>query len=150
MATQYKLDGAYMRMAHELARLSTAQRAKVGALIVRDTHILSEGYNGTPVGFSNDCEYYDHGDQFCTKRVVIHAESNAITKLAKSTSSSDGATLYVTLAPCFDCAKLIVQAGIKRVVYEKKYNEDGLDLLYKAGVNYTRTSTKEVIHETTH
>ena len=150
MATQYKLDQAYMRMAHELAKLSSAQRAKVGALIVRDTHILSEGYNGTPVGFSNDCEYYDDDDQFRTKRVVIHAESNAITKLAKSTSSSDGATLYVTLAPCFECAKIIIQAGINRVVYEENYRHDGLSLLYKAGVNYTRTSTKEVIHETTH
>ena len=148
MASQDKLDQAYMRMAHELAKLSRAHRAKVGALIVRDTHILSEGYNGTPVGFNNECEYGYVGDELQTKREVIHAESNAITKLAKSTSSSDGATLYVTLAPCFDCAKLIVQAGIKRVVYEKKYNEDGLDLLYKAGVNYTRTSTKEVIHET--
>ena len=149
MASQDRLDQTYMRMAVELSKLSTAKRSRVGALIVRDTHILSEGYNGTPGGFNNDCEYYDHEDQFRTKRVVIHAESNAITKLAKSTSSSDGATLYVTLAPCFDCAKLIIQAGIKRVVYEKKYNEDGLDLLYKAGVNYTRTSTKEVIRETT-
>jgi len=124
-----------MRMAHELAKLSTAQRAKVGALIVRNTHILSEGYNGTPVGFSNDCEYYDHVDQFRTKREVIHAESNAITKLAKSTSSSDGATLYVTLAPCFECAKLIIQSGINRVVYLESYRDkSGLHLLEQAGV----------------
>ncbi len=130
-----KLDKTYMNMARELAKLSHAQRRKVGCLIVKDTHIISEGLNGTPRGFDNSCEYVDHVDHYYTKPEVLHAESNAITKLARSTNSSEGATLYVTCCPCFDCAKLIIQSGIERVVYDEPYSKgDGLTLLKKAGV----------------
>ena len=123
-----------MRMAGELAKLSYAERKKVGCLIVKDTQIISEGYNGTPAGFDNTCEYYDYVDEYQTKPEVLHAESNAITKLARSTNSSSESTLYVTLAPCYDCAKLIIQAGIKRVVYRDKYARNGLALLEKANI----------------
>ena len=125
-------------MARELAKLSHAQRKKVGALIVKDTQIISEGYNGTPCGFNNACEYTDHVDEMYTKPEVLHAESNAITKLARSTNSSSGSTLYVTLAPCFECAKLIVQAGINRVVYEDSYSKNGLNLLKIANVEINK------------
>jgi dCMP deaminase len=134
MASQKKLDQTYMRMAKELSRLSYANRNKVGCLIVKDTQIISEGYNGTPTGFPNECEYYSYVDECYTKAEVLHAESNAITKIARSTNSSDGSTLYVTLAPCFDCAKLIIQAGIVRVVYKDEYRRNGLALLKEAGV----------------
>ena len=135
MANQERLDETYMAMAEKLSELSHAQRAKVGALIVKDTHIIAEGYNGTPAGFDNSCEYYDYVDHMHTKPEVLHAESNAITKIAKSTNSSDGATLYSTCSPCFDCAKLIIQSGIKRVVYEEDYrNSEGLNLLHKANI----------------
>jgi len=127
-----------MNMARELAKLSHAQRKKVGALIVKDTQIISEGYNGTPCGFNNACEYTDHVDEMYTKPEVLHAESNAITKLARSTNSSSGSTLYVTLAPCFECAKLIVQAGINRVVYEDSYSKNGLNLLKIANVEINK------------
>jgi len=137
MATQENLDKTYMRMAEELAKLSYAERKKVGCLIVKDTQIISEGYNGTPAGFDNVCEYYDYVDHLYTKPEVLHAESNAITKLARSTNSSSESTLYVTLAPCYDCAKLIIQAGIKRVVYKDKYARNGLDLLKKAKIEIT-------------
>ena len=130
MASQQNLDKAYMEMAKELAKLSYANRAKVGCLIVKDTHIISEGYNGTPRGMSNVCE--DH--TFTTFPYVLHAESNAITKLARSTSSSENATLYVTMAPCYECSKLIIQSGIKRVVYESNYHSNGVGLLELAGV----------------
>jgi dCMP deaminase len=130
-----KLDQTYMNMAKELAKLSHAQRRKVGCLIVKDTHIIAEGINGTPRGFDNKCEYVDHVDHYYTKPEVLHAESNAITKLARSTNSSEGATLYVTCSPCFDCSKLIIQAGIKRVIYFENYREQsGLALLDKAGI----------------
>jgi len=129
-----KLDKTYMNMARELSKLSHAQRKKVGALIVKDTQIIAEGYNGTPSGFNNSCEYIDHVDEMYTKPEVLHAESNAITKLARSTNSSSGSTLYVTLAPCFECSKLIIQSGIKRVVYEDSYSKNGLDLLKTANV----------------
>ena len=125
-------------MARELSKLSHAQRKKVGALIVKDTQIISEGYNGTPSGFNNACEYTDHVDEMYTKPEVLHAESNAITKLARSTNSSSGSTLYVTLAPCFECAKLIVQAGINRVVYEDSYSKNGLNLLKIANVEINK------------
>ena len=115
MAQPKKLDLVYLRMADDLSILSHAERRKVGCLIVKDTQIISEGYNGTPRGFDNRCEYTDHVDEMYTKPEVLHAESNAITKLARSTNSSDGATMYVTCSPCFECAKLIIQAGIKRV-----------------------------------
>jgi len=136
MANQRELDEVYINMAHELSKLSKAERKKVGCLIVKDTQIISEGYNGTPKGFDNDCEYYDYVHEIHTKPEVLHAESNAITKLARSTNSSSGSTLYVTLAPCFECAKLIIQAGIKRVVYLERYRAacSGLALLDKAQV----------------
>ena len=134
MASQKSLDKTYMRMAEELSKLSYAERKKVGCLIVKDTQIISEGYNGTPTGFDNACEYYNHVDEMYTKPEVLHAESNAITKLARSTNSSSDSTLYVTLAPCFDCSKLIIQAGVKRLVYKDTYRNDGLDLLRSASV----------------
>ena len=134
MATQKQLDQTYMSMAEELSKLSYANRKKVGCLIVKDTQIISEGYNGTPKGFSNECEYRTYVDEEYTKPEVLHAESNAITKIARSTNSSDGATLYVTLAPCFECSKLIIQAGIVRVIYKDQYAKNGLNLLAKAGI----------------
>jgi dCMP deaminase len=138
MAAKDKLDQTYMRMAEELAKLSYAQRKKVGCLVVKDTQIISEGYNGTPKGFDNSCEYVNYVDEMYTKEEVLHAESNAITKLARSTNSSAGATLYCTLAPCFQCAKLIIQSGIERVVYKDMYAKNGLALLDKAGVTITQ------------
>jgi len=138
MVAKDKLDQTYMRMAEELAKLSYAERKKVGCLIVKDTQIISEGFNGTPAGFNNSCEYYDHLDEIYTKPEVLHAESNAITKLARSTNSSSESTVYVTLAPCYDCAKLIIQAGIKRVVYKEEYTKNGLDLLHRAGIEAHR------------
>ena len=136
MANQRELDEVYMNMAHELSKLSKAERKKVGCLIIKDTQIISEGYNGTPKGFDNDCEYYDYVQEIHTKPEVLHAESNAITKLARSTNSSIESTLYVTLAPCYECSKLIIQAGIKRVVYLEQYRAaySGLMLLEKAQV----------------
>tara|TARA_R110002110_G_scaffold357567_1_gene566937 strand:- start:1195 stop:1623 length:429 start_codon:yes stop_codon:yes gene_type:complete len=135
MAKKSELDKVYMSMAGELAMLSHATRRKVGCLIVKDTQIISEGYNGTPRGFDNNCEYVDHVDHYYTKPEVLHAESNAITKLARSTNSSEGATLYVTCSPCFDCAKLIIQAGISSVVYRDEYSSDkGISLLRKAAI----------------
>jgi dCMP deaminase len=134
MASQKKLDQTYMAMAEELSKLSYANRKKVGCLIVKDTQIIAEGYNGTPKGFSNECEYRSYVDEEYTKPEVLHAESNAISKIARSTNSSDGATLYVTLAPCFECAKLIIQAGIVRVIYKDHYKKNGLNLLARAGV----------------
>ena len=138
MASQKSLDKTYMRMAEELSKLSYAERKKVGCLIVKDTQIISEGYNGTPTGFDNACEYYSHVDEMYTKPEVLHAESNAITKLARSTNSSSDSTLYVTLAPCFDCSKLIIQAGVKRLVYKDTYRKDGLSLLNKAGIDISQ------------
>ena len=130
-----KLDKTYMNMARELSKLSHAQRRKVGCLIVKDTHIIAEGLNGTPRGFDNSCEYIDHVDHMYTKPEVLHAESNALTKLARSTNSSSGATLYVTCSPCFECAKLIIQSGIERVVYDEEYkSQKGLLLLEKSGI----------------
>ena len=134
MATQENLDQTYMRMAEELATLSYAQRKKVGCLIVKDTQIISEGYNGTPSGFNNECEYIDYVDEMYSKPEVLHAESNALTKLARSTNSSDQSTLYVTLVPCFECAKLIIQSGIREVVYKEFRTKNGLSLLKEAGI----------------
>ena len=138
MASQEQLDQTYMRMAGVLSELSYAERKKVGCLIVKDTQIIAEGYNGTPTGFDNACEYYNHLDEIYTKAEVLHAESNAITKLARSTNSSSGSTLYVTLAPCFDCAKLIIQAAIKRVVFKDKYRNNGIGILNKAGIDISQ------------
>ncbi len=128
---QEALDRRYIRMAGIWAENSYCQRRKVGALIVKDKMIISDGYNGTPSGFENVCE----DENNVTKPYVLHAEANAITKIARSNNSSDGATLYVTASPCIECAKLIIQAGIKRVVYSEKYRlEDGIDLLRRAGI----------------
>ena len=125
------LDKRYMRMANIWAENSYCQRRKVGALIVKDKMIISDGYNGTPSGFENVCE----DEHNTTKPYVLHAEANAITKIARSNNSSNGATLYVTASPCIECSKLIIQAGIKRVVYSEKYRlEDGIDLLKRAGI----------------
>ena len=118
-------------MARIWSQNSYCQRRQVGALMVKDQMIISDGYNGTPAGFENICE----DDNNTSKPYVLHAEANAITKLAKSANSSDGATLYVTASPCIKCAKLIIQAGIKRVVYTEKYRlTDGIDLLERAGI----------------
>jgi dCMP deaminase len=126
-----KFDKSYIEMAFVWARNSYCKRMQVGALIVKENMIISDGYNGTPSGFENLCE----DENNTTKPYVLHAEANAITKVAKSNNSSNGATLYVTDSPCIECAKLIIQAGIKRVVYSRKYRiTDGLDLLNRAGV----------------
>ncbi len=128
---QCKLDKRYIRMAAIWAENSYCTRRRVGALIVKNKMIISDGYNGTPAGFENVCE----DDNGLTKPYVLHAEANAITKIARSSNSSDGATLYVTASPCIECAKLIIQAGIRRVVYSEKYRlEDGLELLRRAGI----------------
>lgn len=126
-----RYDKAYLRMAHTWAELSHCQRKKVGALIVRDGRIISDGYNGTPAGFDNCCED-ENGD---TNWYVLHAEANAILKVARSTNDCSGATLYLTLSPCKDCSKLVLQAGIKRVVYAAEYKDTtGIDFLRDAGV----------------
>lgn len=128
---QTVLDLRYLRMASIWAENSYCERRKVGALVVKNKMIISDGYNGTPSGFENVCEDSNN----VTKPYVLHAESNAITKLARSNNNSDGSTLYVTAAPCIECAKLIIQAGIKRVVYGEKYRlEEGLDLLRRANI----------------
>jgi dCMP deaminase len=128
---QYSLDCRYLKMAQIWAENSYCKRRKVGAILVKDKMIISDGYNGTPSGFENICE--DEND--VTKPYVLHAEANAITKVAKSNNSSEGATLYVTSSPCLECAKLIIQAGIKRVVFTEKYRiEDGLKLLQRVGI----------------
>ena len=128
---QRQLDMRYLRMASIWAENSYCVRRKVGALIVKDKMIISDGYNGTPSGFENVCE----DDEGHTKPYVLHAEANAITKIARSNNSSNGATMYVTASPCIECAKLIIQAGIKRVVYSEKYRlEDGIELLKRAGI----------------
>ena len=128
---QYLLDCRYLRMARIWAENSYCERRKVGALIVKDKMIISDGYNGTPSGLENVCEL----DDGTTKPYVLHAEANAITKVAKSNNNSLNATLYVTASPCLECSKLIIQSGIKRVVYSEKYRlEDGLKLLERAGI----------------
>lgn len=128
---QIELDKRYLRMAAIWAENSYCKRRKVGALIVKDKMIISDGYNGTPSGFENVCE----DENNVTKPYVLHAEANAITKVAASSNSSSGATIYVTSSPCIECAKLIIQSGIKRVVYSEKYRmEDGCVLLRRAGV----------------
>ncbi len=126
-----KLDLRYLRMARIWAENSYCRRRKVGALVVKEKMIISDGYNGTPSGFENICEDED----FVTKPYVLHAEANAITKLARSSNNSDGSTLYVTAAPCIECSKLIIQAGIKRVVYGEEYRlKDGIELLKRANI----------------
>ena len=126
-----KFDQSYIEMAAVWARNSYCKRRQVGALLVKDRMIISDGYNGTPAGFENNCEDADG----VTRPYVLHAEANAITKVAKSGNSSSGAKLYVTAAPCLECAKLIIQAGVRRVVYRDEYRlTDGIDLLRTAGV----------------
>ena len=125
------LDRRYARMALIWAENSYCERRKVGALVVKNNMIISDGYNGTPTGFENICEHENN----VSKPYVLHAEANAITKLARSSNSSDGATLYVTASPCIECAKLIIQSGIKRVIYTEQYRlTDGVDLLRRAGI----------------
>ena len=136
-AKQERYDKAYLRMAQQWGQLSHCERKQVGALIVKDSMIISDGYNGTPTGFDNCCEDEDGK----TNWYVLHAEANAIMKVAKSTNNSDGATLYITLSPCRECSKLILQSGIKRVVYMKGYKDDsGLQFLEKAGIDLQHIS----------
>lgn len=131
MDKQKELDNRYLRMARIWSENSYCQRRRVGALIVKDKRIISDGYNGTPSGFENVCEDEDH----LTKPYVLHAEANAITKIARSNNNSDGSTLYVTDSPCVECSKLIIQAGIRRVVYAREYRlTDGIELLRRAGI----------------
>ena len=128
---QHELDVRYLKMARIWAENSYCKRRQVGALIVKDKKIISEAYNGTPSGFEDVCE----DENNVTKPYVLHAEANAITKIARSSNNSDGATLYVTAAPCIECAKLIIQAGISRVIYSEEYRiEDGINLLRRAGI----------------
>jgi dCMP deaminase len=128
---QLRYDIAYMKMAEEWAKLSHCTRKNVGALIVKDKMIIADGYNGSPSGFPNECE----NDEGQTHWYVLHAEANAITKLARSHNSAEGSTLYITLSPCRDCAKLILQAGIKRVVYKSAYKDtSGVDFLTKSSI----------------
>lgn len=132
-----KYDKAYLRIAREWGQLSYCKRKKVGAIIVKNRMIISDGYNGTPSGFENCCE----DDEGYTKWYVLHAEANAILKVACSTQSCEGATLYITLSPCKECSKLIHQSGIKRVVYCEGYKDtSGIDFLIKAGVEVERIS----------
>ena len=128
---QPQFDRRYLRMAAIWSENSYCKRRKVGALIVKDKMIISDGYNGTPAGFENICE----DENNVTRPYVLHAEANAITKVARSNNSSENATLYITDSPCMECAKLIIQSGIKRVVYSNQYrNLDGIELLKRAGI----------------
>ena len=142
MPTRSEFDNAYMEMAVTWSKLSKAKRKKVGCIVVNEKTIISDGYNGMPSGFDNECEHMINSGGvgvMKTRPEVLHAESNAITKLAKSTRSSEGATLYITLSPCIECAKLIIQSGIKRVVYKEPYRDtSGLELLEKGGVYVDR------------
>lgn len=136
---QLKLDERYLKMASIWAENSYCKRRQVGALLIKNKMIISDGYNGTPSGFENICE--DENDK--TKPYVLHAEANAITKIAKSHNSSEGATLYVTSSPCIECAKLIIQAGIRRVVFSEAYRiNDGIELLERAKVEVVQISIK--------
>ena len=141
MPLQHTLDDTYLKMAQVWGSLSSARRKQVGCLVVKDGQIISDGYNGTPAGFDNTCEFVNEGfldraeNKLQTKPEVLHAESNAITKLAKGTQSSIDSTVYITLSPCFECSKLMIQSGIKRVVYLEEYRfTNGVDLLKKAGI----------------
>lgn len=137
---QLKFDKAYLRIANEWGKLSHCKRKQVGALIVKDRMIISDGYNGTPSGFENYCE----DDEGYTKWYVLHAEANAILKVASSTQSCQGATLYITMSPCRECSKLIHQAGITRIVYEIGYKDNsGLEFLEKAGIELNHVTELE-------
>jgi dCMP deaminase len=125
-----KFKRLYMEMAESVSHLSSAKRLQVGAVVVKDNRVISFGYNGTPAGWDNNCELVDEDGSLTTKKEVIHAEMNAIAKLARSTESGEGATMFVTHAPCIECAKLIYQSGINRVFYKNKYrSRDGVELL---------------------
>ena len=138
---QQLLDQRYLKMADIWAQNSYCKRRKVGALLVKDKMIISDGYNGTPSGFENECEDEDNK----TKTYVLHAEANAITKVAKSGNSSLGATLYVTSSPCIECSKLIIQAGIKRVVFTESYRlEDGINLLKRASIEVEQVEPGDI------
>ena len=144
-----KFRDAYMKVAETFAELSSAKRLHVGAIVVKDDRIISIGYNGMPAGWDNDCEDY-YGLDFSgnptlvTKPEVLHAETNAIAKLAKSTESGNGATMFITHAPCLDCAKLIYQSGINSVLYRNSYrSDDGINFLAKAGVNVEKLNKPE-------
>lgn len=137
---QAEYDKRYLEMAHVWAKNSYCKRRQVGALIVKEKMIISDGYNGTPSGFENICE----DENNLTKPYVLHAEANAITKVAKSNNSSENSTLYVTTSPCVECSKLIIQAGIKRVVFTEKYRvEDGLRLLERANIEINHIKIKD-------
>lgn len=137
---QRKYDIAYLRMAREWSKLSYCQRKQVGALIVKDKMIISDGYNGTPTGFENTCE----DEEGHTKWYVLHAEANAILKVASSTQACQGATLYITMSPCKECSKLVHQAGIIRIVYLNEYKDNaGIDFLKKAGITIEHISDLE-------
>ena len=141
-----KFDQRYLEMAEVWARNSYCKRRQVGAILVKDRMIISDGYNGTPSGFENVCE----DENGATKPYVLHAEANAITKLARSSNNSEGSTLYVTASPCIECSKLIIQSGIKRVVYAEKYRlTDGVDLLKRAGyeVEYMNPDEEETLQD---
>lgn len=140
MEKQKNLDKRYMRMAVIWAENSYCKRRKVGAILVKNKMIISDGYNGTPSGFENVCE----DENNVTKPYVLHAEANAITKVARSNNSSEGATLYVTASPCIECAKLIIQAGISRVVYADSYRlSDGIELLKRADIEIVSVNIEE-------
>lgn len=142
-----KYDKAYLRIATEWGKLSYCQRRKVGAIIVRDRMIISDGYNGTPSGFENFCE----DEEGYTKWYVLHAEANAILKVARSTQTCEGATLYITLSPCRECSKLIHQAGITRVVYQKGYRDlSGIEFLQKAGVDVQYIPAEDAVLDEEH
>lgn len=137
---QHRLDLRYLKMARIWAENSYCKRRQVGALVVKNKMIISDGYNGTPSGFENICE----DDNHVTKPYVLHAEANAITKLARSNNNSDGATIYITASPCIECSKLIIQAGIKRVVYAEHYRlEDGIELLKRAHIEVVFINLEE-------
>lgn len=135
LAKQERYDKAYLRLALEWAKLSHCKRKQVGAIIVKDSTIIADGYNGTPTGFENECE----NEEGNTKWYVLHAEANAILKVARTTNQAAGATLYLTHSPCKDCSKLILQSGIERLVYTDAYKDaSGLDFLKKAGLQITQ------------
>ena len=142
---QNRYDRAYMKMAQAFAELSYAERAKVGCVIVSpEGQIISQGYNGMPAGMDNRCEHEEDG-RLVSNKEVLHAESNAITKCAKWVGKTDGCAIYVTLSPCIDCAKLIVQSGIKRVVYGEKYrNTEGIELLSRIGIQVDYLNIEEL------
>ena len=140
-AKQLRYDQAYLKLAFEWANLSYCQRKKVGAIIVKNRMIISDGYNGAPTGFENNCE----DEEGNTKWHILHAEANAILKCATSTQSAEGATLYITLSPCKDCSKLILQAGIKRIVYIDQYKDiSGLEFLEKSGIEIHQITEEEL------